>query len=71
MRAVRRIAVVIALVVLASAVGLQLVGARTDLSALPPRDHSVAVGDGLEVNVREHRDGITGRAGARPAVQHR
>jgi pimeloyl-ACP methyl ester carboxylesterase len=40
-------------VVAALAIGLTGIGRDPDLSALPPRDRSVAIGDGLEVNVRE------------------
>jgi pimeloyl-ACP methyl ester carboxylesterase len=43
----------LAVVCLALGVGLPLVGAAPDLSALPPRDRSVAIGDEIELNVRE------------------
>lgn len=47
------VVVLLAVVCLALLVGLPLVGDEPDLSALPPRDRSVAIGGGIELNVRE------------------
>lgn len=47
------VVVLLAVVCLALLVGLPLVGDAPDVSALPPRDRSVAIGDGIELNVRE------------------
>lgn len=53
MRRLVLVVVLLAVVCLALLVGLPLIGAAPDLSALPPRDRAVAIGDGIELNVRE------------------
>jgi pimeloyl-ACP methyl ester carboxylesterase len=53
LRAVRRILLTAALVVVAVIAGLPLLGRAPDLSALPPRDRAVAIGPDLELNVTE------------------
>ena len=49
----RRILVIAALLVVAVLVGLPMLGGAPNLSALPPRDRTVAIGNGLELNVTE------------------
>lgn len=49
----RRILLTAALVFVAVIAGLPLLGRAPDLSALPPRDHAVAIGPDLELNVTE------------------
>ncbi len=49
----RRLLVIITLTVIALLAAIPMLGGAPDLSALPPRDRAVAIGDGLELNVTE------------------
>lgn len=53
LRAVRRAAAIIALLLIALLVGLPMLGRAPDPSVLPPRDRSVAIGNGIELNVTD------------------